>query len=67
MQSVEAFKALAKMGCGGQADWVTAKIFVLILHWHIMNKCWKFRKDIFIHLWLITEYTKNLLQQLAYC
>ena len=47
---LEPSKVLADMGCGWQVDWATAKMFLSNLHSLVMNKCWKFQKDILIYV-----------------
>ena len=47
------------MGCGWQADWATAKIFLSNLHKHVINKCWKFQEDILIYIWFRAKWLKN--------
>ena len=58
MRSLEASKVLAKMGRGWQADWAMAKIFLSNLRKHVINKCWKFQADIFIHFWFRAKWLK---------
>ena len=41
-----------------QAVWVMAKNFSPNLHKHMMNKCWKFQKDILILVWFRAERLK---------
>ena len=46
------------MGCGWQAGWVMAKILLSNLHWHMMNKCWKFQDSTLILVWVMAEWLK---------
>ena len=46
------------MGCGWQADWVMAKIFLSNLHRHMMIICWKCQEDISILVWVRAEWLK---------
>ena len=55
---LEVSKVLAEMCCGGQAVWNMAKFFFSNLHRHVMNKCWKFQKDILILVWFRAERLK---------
>ena len=55
IQSLETSKVSAVMGCCWQAGRVMVKMFLSNLHTHLMNKSWKFQKDILILVWFMAK------------
>ena len=65
IQSLEAYKVFAKLGCGWQADWAMAQIFWSNLIKHAMNKYWKLQEDTLIHIWARARSIKICCNQLT--